>query len=91
MIWGGAGVLGTDVQGECAKLAHTIATIEAGRASGEMSVAEADLLLDMQRSASRSVLLSAEGIGLLVAEQAVNAALNVVQPIVNAALGFALL
>ncbi len=78
------------VQGECAKIAQTFITIEDGAQSGQISPDEAAVLLDMQKSATRSVLLSAEGLGLLAVEQAINAALDVVRPIVNAALGFAL-
>jgi hypothetical protein len=79
------------LRGECAKLAHTFATIEAEQASGEISLDEARLLLEMQTSASRSVLLTSEGLGLLAAEQAINAALDAVRSAVNAALPFALL
>lgn len=45
----------------------------------------------MQKSATRSVLLTAEGLGELATEEAINAALDVARPIVNAALGFLLL
>ena len=83
--------MGGYVQGECAKIAQTVTTIEAELQSGQISQAQAAILLDMQKSATRSVLLSAEGLGALAVEQAINAALNVVRPIVNAALGFALI
>jgi hypothetical protein len=79
------------LRGECAKLAQTMATIEAEQASGELSADEAHVLLEMQKSASRSLLLTSEGLGLLVAEQAINAALDAVRSVVNTALPFALL
>jgi len=83
--------IGGYVQGECAKIAQTIATIESERAASGISDDEAKLLLEMQKGAMRSVLLSAEGLGLLAVEKAINAALDAVKPIVNVALGFALL
>ena len=52
---------------------------------------QARLLLDMQKHASRSALLTVQGLGLLVVEQAINTALDVVSGTVNKALGFALL
>jgi hypothetical protein len=82
--------IGNYVRGECAKIAQTFATIESGVASGEISQSEAAILLDMQKSATRTVLLTAEGLGMLAVEQAINAALEVVRPIVNRVLGFAL-
>ena len=91
VLKGKAPSIGGFVQGECAKIAQTFTTIEAGVQSGDISEAQASILLDMQRSATRSVLLSAEGLGALAVEQAINAALGVVRPIVNAALGFALI
>jgi hypothetical protein len=78
-------------KGEFQKIALTIATIESERAAGQITDDQANILLDMQTSASRSVLLTASGLALLDAEAAINAALDAVKPIVNAALGFALL
>jgi|HubBroStandDraft_6_1064221.scaffolds.fasta_scaffold1197568_1 hypothetical protein len=79
------------VQGECAKIASTFVMIESGLRSGVISQPEGVILLDMQKSATRSVFLTAEGLGALVVEASINAALAVVRPAVNAALGFALL
>jgi hypothetical protein len=76
---------------EFAKLGLTIASIERELLAGEITVEQARLLLDMQKNASRTVMLAVEGIGLLAAEAAINAALAVARPIVNAALGVALL
>ncbi len=81
----------TFAQGEFAKLAQTVATIESARLAGEMNEEEARLLLDMQKNAARAVLAAAEGMSLLVAEQAINAALAVAQGAINAAVGFAIL
>ncbi len=76
---------------ECSKIARTIAAIELQLQTSQITEPEAKLLLDMQASATRSVLLTGEGLGDLAAEEAINAALDVARPIVNAALGFLLI
>ena len=81
----------TFAQGELNKLAQTIATIEEASLAGHISEDEARLLLQMQKHAARTVLTAMEGMSLLVAEQAINAALDVVRVAVNSALKFALL
>ena len=45
----------------------------------------------MQKNASRSVLLTVEGLGILAVEEAINAALDVIKGAANKAIGFALL
>ena len=77
-------------QGEFKKIAQTIATIEAARVRGQITPQQAALLLDMQKSATRSVLLCAAGIELLAAEAALNAALDAGRTAINSALGFTL-
>lgn len=78
-------------QTEFTKIAQTIVSIESQSAAGEINQQQASLLLDMQKNASRTVLLSLEGLGILAVEQAINAALGVIKTAVNTALGFALL
>lgn len=73
------------------KFAQTVLMIQASYALGELSKTEAKLLLDIQRNAMRSVLLTLEGLGLISVERAINAALKAVRDAVNAAIGFALL
>lgn len=68
--------IGTFAQEEFKKLAQQIATIESELASGAISNEEAKILLDMQKSAARVVLLTAKGLGMLTAEKALNAALG---------------
>ncbi len=75
---------------EARKLADTLELIAKGVARGEISPERAELLLSMQRHASKSVLLAIEGIGILAAERAVNAALGVARDAVNRAVGFPL-
>jgi hypothetical protein len=79
------------LQSELKKIAESIVFIENQLALGKMTPDEARLQLDIQRNASRTVLLTMEGLGVLAAEAAINAALGVVKDTVNTAVGFALL
>lgn len=72
-------------------IAQQIVDIETQLIAGSIDQAQATLLLDMQKNASRAALLAVEGIGLLAAQNAINAALAAVATAVNGALGFALL
>ena len=76
---------------EFTKIAQTIVGIGEQLAIGQINKQQAGLLLDMQTSASRNVLLTLEGLALLAVEEAINAALGVVKTAVNTALGFALI
>lgn len=76
---------------EFTKVAQTIVAIGEQLAAGQIDQQEAGLLLDMQRNASRNVLLTLRGLALLAVEAAINAALAVVKATVNTALGFALI
>jgi subtilase family serine protease len=76
---------------EFTKIAQTIVSIGEQLADGQINKEQADLLLDMQKSASRTVLLTLQGLALLAVEAAINAALNVVKGAVNIALGFDLI
>ena len=67
---------------EFKKIAMTIATIEQERQNGELDDDDAQALLDIQTTASRSVLTALEVIGVATAEKAINAALAVLaQPV----------
>ena len=78
-------------EGEFKKLAQTLATIEVSRAQNQISDEEARILVEMQKGASRAVLLTTAGLEVVVVERAINAALGAVKSAVNTALGFALL
>ena len=78
-------------QTEFRKIADTIVMIGRLFAAGQINEQEAKLHLQIQTNASRAVLLAVEGLGLLAAEQAINAALGAVKDTVNAALPFHLL
>ena len=77
-------------EGEFKKIAQTVATIETARLRGQIAPEQAVLLFDMQKSATRSVLLCSSGMELLAAEAALNAAIAAARPVINVALGFAL-
>ena len=76
---------------EFTKIAQTIVSIGELVAAGQINQQQAGLLLDMQKSASRTVLLTLKGLALLAVEEAINAALDVVAGAVNVALGFKLI
>jgi hypothetical protein len=76
---------------EFRKLGETVKLIAEQTAEGKISAEEASLLFDMQRNAMRSVLLTVTGIGILSAEQAINAALDAARAPINAAVGWAIL
>lgn len=78
-------------ESELKKLAHTIDDIGRMLLNREIDEDRARLLIQMQKNAARSVLLTVEGLGLLAAEAAINAALDVVRNAVNTAVGVALL
>jgi subtilase family serine protease len=76
---------------EFTKIAQTIVSVGEQLAAGQINSQQASLLLDMQTSASRNVLLALQGLALLAVEAAINAALSVVKTAVNTALGIALI
>lgn len=86
--WGKAAPYAT---AEIQKLAICAAQIEAGYKSGEITAEEAGILRDMQASASRAALTTIETIGLIAAQDAINAALKVLTAAVNKAVGIAIL
>jgi hypothetical protein len=78
-------------QTQFTNIAQQIVDIEAQLAAGTINQAQASLLLDMQKNASRAALLTVEGIGILAAQDAINAAVGAVATAVNGALKFPLL
>ena len=77
-------------EAEAKKLAQTLVMIEKLKLSGKISKKQADILLDMQKQTSRVVLLTIEGLSLLAAEAAVNAAIKSIRDTVNDAIGWKL-
>lgn len=79
------------VETEARKLAETAAFIARGRVNGDINDAQAKILVQMQANASQAVLTAVETIGMIAAQDAINAALNVLRTAVNSAVGVALL
>ncbi|MGI6456040.1 MAG: hypothetical protein ACOX5R_10545 [bacterium] len=78
-------------ESEFKKLGETFVTIQKLYLAGKIDKKQAKLLLSLQKNSTRSVFLAIEGMGLILAERAINAALKTVKDTVNGALGFALL
>jgi hypothetical protein len=72
-------------------IAEGIALIATLHADGSITEEQARILLEMKKNTARNVMLTIEGLGVLAAEQAINAALGVVRDTVNTALRFPLL
>ncbi len=72
-------------------LAQIFLRIEAKKLQNKISDAEAEMLLKMHRRAVEAVLASIEGMTLIMAEMAINAAMDVVKNTVNSAVGFQLI
>ena len=88
--WPGVGDLATS---SFKALAQNIVDIEkmASLPSPTITQEQAKLLINMQKNTIKMVLLSIEGVGLLAAEAAINAALDTIKAAVNKAIGFAIL
>lgn len=78
-------------ESELKKLAETLALIDRLRAEGAITERRAQLHLEFQKSSMRTVLLTVDGLGVLAAERAINAALDVLRDTANTALGFPLI
>jgi hypothetical protein len=76
---------------ESEKLAITLRMIIEAYSQGEISKAEAKILLNQQKVASAAVLTSAEGMTAVAVQAALNAALKVAKDFANAKIGFPLL
>ena len=75
---------------EFEKIAQTVVSIGEGVAAKTITQDQAPILLDMQKNASRAVLAAAEGMTLVAAEQAINAAIGAVKTAINTFVGFPL-
>ncbi|TCJ12325.1 hypothetical protein EZJ19_12355 [Parasulfuritortus cantonensis] len=77
-------------QAEAKKLAQTLVMIEALKAAGKINEEQARLHLEIQKNATRTVMLTLEGLGILAVEAALNAGLATIKDAVNTAVGFTL-
>lgn len=78
-------------EAEAKKLAQTLVMIGTLQATGKINKEQAALHLEMQKNATRMVLMTIEGLGVLSAEAAINSALAAVKDTVNKEIGFTLL
>jgi hypothetical protein len=78
-------------EAEFEKLARTFAQIGLLRLRNRITEGEASVLFEMQKNTARAVMLTLEGMSLLLVEGAINAALALVKDTVNTALGFSLI
>lgn len=76
---------------EFRKTGETLGMIEKLYGEGAIDEEGARFLLDLQKLSTKNVLLTAQGLGMIAVERAVNEALGVVKDTVNTALGFTLL
>lgn len=76
---------------EAKKLAENFVLIEKLQLTQQVSAEQAELMHQMQINTTKGVLLSVQGMTTLMAEQALNAALDAVRDTVNTALNFTLL
>jgi hypothetical protein len=78
-------------EAEAKKMAASLVMIEKLVLSGQINEDQAKLHFQIQRNATRMVLLTIEGLGIIAVEQAINAALDVLKDTVNKALDFTLI
>jgi hypothetical protein len=71
--------------------AQNIKLIGELKLKGKITEEKAKLHLAIQKESARTVLLTIEGIGIVAAENAINAAISVVKTTVNKAIGWSLL
>ncbi|MFQ5847953.1 MAG: hypothetical protein ACE5IQ_09855 [Candidatus Methylomirabilales bacterium] len=76
---------------EFRKFGVTIVNIQKMKLAGDIDKEEARLLMEIQKNAMRSVMVTVEGLGIIAVEQAINAALRVVKDTVNSAIGWKLI
>ena len=78
-------------EAEFKKIGDSLAFIAEEVARGHMSKEQARLHIKLQQNASQQVLMMIQGLSILTAEAAINAAIDVIRGTVNTALGFVLL
>lgn len=72
---------------EADKIARTAMMLAEGVANGKIDADEARLILEVQKNASRSILLTIKGLGIVAVEKAVNASMDVLRKAVHTATG----
>ncbi|MCJ7747647.1 MAG: hypothetical protein MUP27_07880 [Desulfobacterales bacterium] len=72
-------------------LSRIFVNIENDKMKGAIKEDEAKELMEMHRNAVKGALKTVEGIGAILAESAINAALGAVKSVVNTAIGWRLI
>ncbi len=72
-------------------IVHNLEQIAVLKINGKITEDQAKLHLTIQKESFKTILLSFEGIGIIAAEKAINAALNTVKTTFNKAIGWRLL
>lgn len=70
---------------------HNLEQIAELKLNKKITEEQANLHLAIQKESFKTILLSFEGIGIITAEKAINAALNVIRTSVNRTIGWRLL
>lgn len=78
-------------EGETLNMANKLLLIEKLKLEGKITKEEAQLHIEIQKGAFRTVLMSIKGLGLIAVESTINAALGAVAKTVNKAIGWGLL
>jgi len=76
---------------EMPKIAASLANIDNLYNAKKINKEQAQALLELQKHATQTVFLTIKGIGLIAAQNAINAALGAAKTVVNKSIGFALL
>lgn len=70
---------------------HNLEQIAVLKLEGKITEHQAKLHLTIQRESFKTILLSFEGIGIITAEKAINAALNAVRTTINKTIGWTII
>lgn len=79
------------VQSESKKFAQNLAEIHKWKQEGSINEEQADALIRLHKRSMKMVLTASAGVGLILAEKAINAALDVIRETVNGVIGWDLL
>lgn len=72
-------------------IVHNLEQISVLKLEGKITEQQAKLHLTIQKESYKTILLSFEGIGIITAEKAINAALNAIKTTINKSIGWKLI
>jgi len=78
-------------ESEFRKLADSLAMVAEGVAAGKITRKAAKALINIHKNSAKTVMLTVEGMGLLLVEAAINAAMKVIKDAVNTAAGLVIM